>query len=207
MLRVDVADFDGHGFGDAQAGAIDSRASARPVLQTSDVFQEPADFLRTEHDRELVGAAHPGKALLAPGHFQGDQEEELHGGNETVDAFRRQLLLVQEIEFVLENGLQVQVFRAGVVEFCEIGDVMELTSLCGGREATQLHVFDKPLSERCHWSSFRLDLWLREYHFQFAREGSRQPPLCGAKLRPLARYTRSVLFTDLAPCVLSPTIM
>ena len=54
--------------------------------------------------------------------------------------------LVEQVEFVLANGLQVQVFRAGFVEFREFGDVMEVTSLCGGREATQLHIFDKPLS-------------------------------------------------------------
>jgi len=30
------------------------------------------------------------------------------------------------------------------------GNVVEVTSLCGGREATQLHVLDETLSERCH---------------------------------------------------------
>jgi hypothetical protein len=32
----------------------------------------------------------------------------------------------------------------------EVGHVMGVTSLCGEREATQLHVLYKPLSERCH---------------------------------------------------------
>jgi hypothetical protein len=37
------------------------------------------------------------------------------------------------------------------------GNVVEVTSLCGGREATQLHVLDETLSERFHIGSFGLE--------------------------------------------------
>jgi hypothetical protein len=46
-------------------------------------------------------------------------------------------LLEQQIQFVLADGLQIQLLRAGVVELRELGDVMDVTSLCGGREAMQ----------------------------------------------------------------------
>ena len=55
------------------------------------------------------------------------------------------------MHFVLPDGFQIQFARAGVVELGEVGDVMDVTSLCSGREATHLHVLDKPLFERCHF--------------------------------------------------------
>src|ERR1035438_1527928 len=62
------------------------------------------------------------------------------------------------MHLVLPNGLQIELFRACVVEFCEVGGVMDVTSLCGGREATLLHVLDKPLSERCHSSLLQIGI-------------------------------------------------
>jgi hypothetical protein len=37
---------------------------------------------------------------------------------------------------------------------------MDVTSLCGGCEATQLHVLDKSLSERCHIGILQVGMWV-----------------------------------------------
>ena len=57
-------------------------------------------------------------------------------------------LVVEQIQFVLPDVLQSQLFRAGAIVLCKLNGVMGVTSLCGGCEATQLHVLDKSLSER-----------------------------------------------------------
>jgi hypothetical protein len=53
---------------------------------------------------------------------------------------------MQEIELVLADGFQIEMLGTGPIKFRILGDVMEVTSLCGGREAAQLHVFDEPLT-------------------------------------------------------------
>ena len=52
-------------------------------------------FLLAEHDGKLVRAADAGKVFVGPGHFQGDEVEELDGGNILVDGFRRELTFVE----------------------------------------------------------------------------------------------------------------
>src|SRR5438067_9167889 len=37
---------------------------------------------------------------------------------------------------------------------------MDVTSLCGGCEATQLHVLDKSLYERCHIGILQVGMWV-----------------------------------------------
>jgi hypothetical protein len=48
--------------------------------------------------------------------------------------FPATVLLAKQVEFLLPDGLQIEIFRAGVVELGEPGHVMGVTSLCGGRE-------------------------------------------------------------------------
>ena len=69
---------------------------------------------------------------------------------------------MQQMELILPDCFQIQLFRAHVAILCELGDVMDVTSLCGGCEATQQHVLDKPLSERCHVGVLEFEIWLRE---------------------------------------------
>jgi hypothetical protein len=85
---------------DAQSRAVAKHKSSA-ILQTAYVFKEPVDFFRAEHDRMFVRSPDTGKTLFAPRHFQSNQVEKLHGGDEGIDALRGKLLLVQEVEFVL----------------------------------------------------------------------------------------------------------
>jgi hypothetical protein len=88
------------------------------------------------------------------------------------------------MHFILPDGFQIQFFRAGVEKFCEFGDVMDVTSLCGGREATQLHVLDKPLFERCHSSLLQIGIRLLGITVSSLAETSR-PLLLAPADRPL----------------------
>jgi hypothetical protein len=73
---------------------------------------------------------------------------------------------------------------------------MDVTSLCGGCEATQQRVLDKPLSERCHSGSFGLNCGYGNNRFQsgecLARhlKYEQNPPLTEA---PQLRFPRSGL--------------
>jgi hypothetical protein len=42
---------------------------------------------------------------------------------------------MQQVQFVLPDGFQVQVLRAGIVELGKLGHIMDIASLGGGREA------------------------------------------------------------------------
>jgi hypothetical protein len=47
----------------------------------------------------------------------------------------------------LPQGIfQVQMFRAGLIELGQTGDVVQIGSLCLGRQIAQLHVFDHAFS-------------------------------------------------------------
>jgi hypothetical protein len=109
------------------------------------VVEKAGDFLGAEHDGEFMGAARARKAFLAPGHLQGDQVEKLDGGDEGVDAFGGELFLVEQIQFVLPHGFEIGPGRGGVIELGEAGDIVPVTSLGSGGEATQFHVLDKTL--------------------------------------------------------------
>src|SRR4029077_4237717 len=86
-VGVDVADPDLHGLGDAQPRPATEHESIA-ILQTAHVTTHPADFLRAEYDGELVPSPDAGKTLFPPRHFQRNEVEKLHGGNEQVDALR-----------------------------------------------------------------------------------------------------------------------
>jgi len=66
-----------------------------------------------------------------------------------VNALGRVFLLVQQVQLVLPDGFQVQVFRAGVIKLGELGHIMEVAPLGAGREAAPLHVCDEALRKRC----------------------------------------------------------
>ena len=84
--------------------------------------------------------------MLFPGHLQRGQVEELHGGNEGVDALRRELALLGQMKLILADGLQVQLPRAAVEMFGELGDIMDVAALGRGREVADAHIFDHALT-------------------------------------------------------------
>src|SRR5215813_13601630 len=109
------------------------------------MFEELEHFWLAEHHREFHGAAQAGEGLLAPRHLQCDQIQELHSGKEGVDAFRRELLFLDQIELILADRFQVQPLRADVVELGEFGDIMDVAALLGCGESAQMHIFDEAL--------------------------------------------------------------
>src|SRR5258706_15615781 len=85
-----------------------------------------------------------------PRHIKSPPIQKLNRRNERVDRLRRQLPLLQQMQFILPDGLQIQMLWAGMVELCEFRHIVEITSLGGGCEATQLHVLDEAFTKRCH---------------------------------------------------------
>ena len=69
------------------------------------------------------------------------QIKELHGGRERADALRREFPLIHQMGLILPDCFKIQLFRAGVEDFAN--SEKDVTSLCGGCEATQQHVPDK----------------------------------------------------------------
>src|ERR1035438_5992556 len=213
---IDVAHFYREGFTDAQAGSVTEHQHGT-ILHAGNVVEELCDFFRAEYDGQCGAHAHAGETMLAPGHLERDQIDKLHSGSESVDALRRHLPLIQQIELVLPDRFQVQLLRAQVVILCEIGDVMDVTSLCGGCEATQQHVLDKPLSQRCHSGSFGLECGYGNNRFQFggclAPRHYRAPqtaPYRGRSAPDTAKRfssTAKVEYARIMPCLLALVVL
>jgi hypothetical protein len=58
------------------------------------------------------------------------------------------LALLRQKKLVLADGFQVQLVRAAVEVFGELGDIMDVAALGSGREAADAHVFDHALTQR-----------------------------------------------------------
>jgi len=144
-LAVDIGDFQGHGFGDAEPGAIAGQQHSA-VLDAGDVLQEALDFVGGQDDGQFLIQAGAGKIVFIPGHLQGDQVEELHGGNERIDALRGEFPLLGQIQLVLADGFQIQLLGAAVEILGELGHIMDVAALGRAREIAEAHVFDHALS-------------------------------------------------------------
>ena len=110
-LGIDVGDSEGHGFADAQSGAVAGH-QGRAVFQAGDVVEKGQHFLLAEHDGEFMRAADAGEVFVGPGQFESGEVEELDGGNELVDAFRGELAFVEQVELILADGFDVRDFGA-----------------------------------------------------------------------------------------------
>jgi hypothetical protein len=88
------------------------------------VVQEALDFVGGQHDGQFLLQPGAGEVVLVPGHFERDQVDELHGGNESVDALWREFALLREVELVLAHSLQVQILRAAVEVLGKVGHIM-----------------------------------------------------------------------------------
>jgi hypothetical protein len=143
-LAVHVGDLERDGFGDAQSGTIAGQQDDA-ILEPVDVREEVLDFFWGEDHGKRFGHAGARKVLLPPGHLQRGQVEELHGGNESVDALRRELAHLRKIKLVLADGFQVQLVRTAVEVFGVPGDIMDVAALGSAREIAKAHVFDHAL--------------------------------------------------------------
>lgn len=106
-LRIDIGDFQRHGFTDAQSGSITDHQGGA-VLEAGDVVEKGQHFLLAEHDGKFVGAASAGEVLASPGHFQGGEIQKLHGGKVLVDGLGGELALVEQVELILTDGLNIE---------------------------------------------------------------------------------------------------
>jgi hypothetical protein len=82
-LAVDIGRFEGDGFGNAESGAVAGEQDGT-VLDAGDVVEEVLDFQGGRDDGELFVHAGANKVVFLPGHFQGDQVQELDGGDEGI---------------------------------------------------------------------------------------------------------------------------
>ena len=117
---------------------------------TVDVVEEVLNLIWGQDDGELFIQAGARKVVSVPGHFQGDQIQELDGGDEGIDGLRRELALLGEMELVLTDGFEVELGGIAAEIFGEFGDIMDIAALRGEREVAQLHVIDETLTKRCH---------------------------------------------------------
>ena len=103
-------------------------------------------FLLAENDGGVFGNTGAQQASGVEGRLQGDAIEELDGGKKLIHRFGRVPAFVGQVDLVLADVFQVQMFRAGLIELRQTGDVMQIASLCLGRQIAQLHVFDHAFS-------------------------------------------------------------
>jgi hypothetical protein len=116
------------------------------VLDAVDVVEKALDLIGGEDDGEFFIQASTGEVMLLPRQLQGDQVQELDGGDEGIDGLRRELALLGEMELVLTDGFEVE-FRWVAVEILgEFGDIMDVASLRSGGEVADAHVFDHALT-------------------------------------------------------------
>lgn len=103
--------------------------------------EEQDHFLLAEDGGHAVGHLGAQQAGGVEGCFQGDVVEEFGGGNELVETGGAVQAVVSEIDLILAQILQVQVFRTDLEELGQAGDVVQVSPLRLGREMAQLHIF------------------------------------------------------------------
>jgi hypothetical protein len=144
-LAVDIGRFEGDGFGDAETGAVAGEQDGT-VLDAGDVVEEVLDFQRGRDDRELFVHAGASKVVFIPGRLQGDQVQELDGGDESIDGLRREVALLGQKELILADGFEVEFGGRAVEILGELGDIMDVASLRSGGEVADAHIFDHALT-------------------------------------------------------------
>src|ERR1017187_2001105 len=135
---VDIGDFEGDCLGDAQSGSV-AGEQAVAVLDAGDMVQKALGLIGGKDDGEFFIQAGSGEVMLLPRQLQGDQIEELDGGDEGVDGLRGELALLGEIELVLADGFEVEFGRVAVEVFGEFDDIMDVASLRSGGEVADAH--------------------------------------------------------------------
>ena len=136
---------EGYPLGDAQAGAV-GHPERGAVADAGDVVEEQRHFLLAENDGGVFGNAGAQQACGVEGRLQGYAIKELDGGEKLIHRLCRVPAFVGQVDLILADVFQVQMFRAGLIELGQTGDVMQIGSLGLGRQIAQLHVFDHAFS-------------------------------------------------------------
>jgi len=144
-LAIDAGELEGDGFGDAEAGSVAGEEDGA-VFAAGDVVEELLDFVGGEDDGEFVVEAGAREVLLFPGHFEGDQEEELDGGDEAIDGLRRELALFSEVKEILTDGVEVEIGGTAGEIFGEGGDIMNVAALGGEGEVANAQIVGHALA-------------------------------------------------------------
>jgi hypothetical protein len=144
-LAVDIGDFEGDGFGDAESSSLAGQQHGA-VLNAGDMVQKALDFVGGEDHGEFFFQADAREIVALPRQLQGDQVKELDGGDEGVDGLRRELALLGEIELVLADGFEVQFGGVAMEVLGEFGDIMDIAALGSGGEVADAHVVDHGLT-------------------------------------------------------------
>jgi len=144
-LTVDAGELEGDGFGDAEAGSVAGEEDGA-VFAAGDVAEELLDLVGGEDDGELVVEAGAREVFLFPGHFEGDEVEELDGGDEAIDGLRREFPLFGEVEKILADGVKIEIGGTAVEIFGEGGDIMNVAALGGEGEVANAHIVGHALA-------------------------------------------------------------
>src|ERR1017187_3391638 len=94
----------------------------------------------------LAGAPGAGEVLVGPGHFQGNEIQEFHGGSVLADGIGGDLALVEEIELILADGLYIEIRGAGAEILGEGGYLSDILLLGADCQVAQLHIVDHALT-------------------------------------------------------------
>lgn len=106
------------------------------------MLEQAADLIGTRQDGQFLFYPGAGKVLLAPRHIQRGQIQELHGGHERINALGGELAFLEQVELIVADGLEIELLGAAVEVSREIRDIMDIASLCGGREIAQFTICD-----------------------------------------------------------------
>jgi len=109
------------------------------------VLKELRHLVTAEHYGKPLRHAYPREVPASPWHLQRDPVHHFDRRNRAIHRIRRQFPLVDQVQLVLADRFEVQMLGALAVMLRECADVVDVCSLCGGCEATQLHVLDESL--------------------------------------------------------------
>ena len=140
-LGIDIAHVQGHHLGDAQAGAVGGHQRGA-IANGRDMLEELGYFDLAEDYRQFVWHAGARQHIFRPGRFQSHVVEKFRRRYELVDGLGRQAALVGQVQLIFPDLFQAEMFRAGLVESGQTGNVMHVVSLRLRAEVAQLHVFE-----------------------------------------------------------------
>ena len=112
------------------------------MFEDGDVAEEVFDLFGAEYDGEFFGNFQAGELFLGPRHVERDGIEEFGGGQEGVDRLRGQLALFDQMQLVITDVVQTELFGTGPEVIGEAFHIMDIAPLSAGGEVAQLHVFE-----------------------------------------------------------------
>ena len=145
-VRLDVADLDGDGLGDSQAGAIGGDEGGT-VLEVGRRQDQALDLLFRHGSRQLGGQL----SIAQPGHALGTSQrvdvQEPEGGERAVRCGGAETP-VDQCENEVAHLLCVEVGRRSPIVLGHPLDLEEVGSLCARGQIGDAHLVDHPLAKR-----------------------------------------------------------